>query len=79
MRKLEIGTHRFTEVVVLDELGTSGACHEYGIARCSTKLPSEPFQHSEFGIVKFQKGPIKENGVNGCHQEGLIAIVIDRL
>ena len=29
--------------------------------------------------VHFQNGPIKENGVNGCHNEDLIAIVIDRL
>ena len=29
--------------------------------------------------VSFQNGPIKEAGVNGCHQEDLIAIVIDRL
>ena len=29
--------------------------------------------------VQFQKGPIKENGVNGCMNEDLIAMVIDRL
>ena len=29
--------------------------------------------------VKFQKGPIKEVGVNGAHNEDYIAIVINRL
>ena len=29
--------------------------------------------------VVFQKGPIKEAGVNGCHNEDLIAMVLDRL
>lgn len=29
--------------------------------------------------ISFQNGPIKENGVNGCQNEDLIAIIIDRL
>lgn len=29
--------------------------------------------------IDFQNGPIKENGVNGCQNEDLIAIIIDRL
>lgn len=29
--------------------------------------------------VDFQKGPIKEVGVNGCHNEDLLLMVIDRL
>ena len=29
--------------------------------------------------VNFQKGPIKENGANGCCNEDLIAMVISRL
>jgi hypothetical protein len=33
----------------------------------------------KFGIVKFQKGPIKEFGVNGCQQKDLLAIVLHRL
>ena len=30
-------------------------------------------------MVLFQNGPVKEAGINGCHQEDLLAIVIDRL
>jgi len=29
--------------------------------------------------IEMQEGPIKENGVNGCHNENLIAIVLTRL
>ena len=71
MRTLDIGEHRFTKVVVHDDPGAGGACHEYSI---------EPVDHGpRFAFVEFQNGPIKEFGVNGCHQEDLLAIVIDRL
>ena len=73
MRTLEIGQHRFTEVQVMDEPADGGACHEYRI------LDAEHLTVGGFGFVKFQKGPVKENGVNGCFQEDLIVIVIDRL
>lgn len=76
MRKIEIGQHRFTEVNVMDEPGEGGACHEYYISRSGD---ADNKTVGEFGHVKFQKGPVKENGVNGCHQEDLIVIVIDRL
>jgi hypothetical protein len=32
-----------------------------------------------FAIMRFQDGPVKENGVNGCHNEDLLVIVLDRL
>ena len=76
MRELNIGTKRFTAVCVMDEPGDGGACHEYSISRIDD---SDVVPVGEFGFVKFQKGPVKEKGVNGCHQEDLIAIVIDRL
>lgn len=76
MRKLEIGQHRFTEVHVSDEPGEGGACHKYYISR--TDSPPKTVA-GEFGHVYFQNGPVKESGINGCHQEDLIAIVIDRL
>jgi hypothetical protein len=76
MRELNIGTKNFTKVVVLDEPGQGGACHRYFISRADSPA-SAPV--GEFGHVEFQNGPIKEFGVNGCHQEDLLAIVIDRL
>lgn len=75
LRRLEIGQHRFTEVRVMDEPGAGGACHEYHIAEI---VPNDCIPH-KLGDIKFQKGPVQESGVNGCFQEDLIAIVIDRL
>jgi ABC-type transport system involved in cytochrome c biogenesis ATPase subunit len=72
MRKLNIGTDNYTEVLVIDEPGEGNACHKYSIRELKDS-------NCEFGYIKFQKGPIKENGVNGCHQEDLLAIIIDRL
>jgi len=72
MRKLDIGTEKYTQVFACDEKGAGNANHEYSIS--STKEPSDIL-----GAVKFQNGPIKENGVNGVMNEDLIVIVIDRL
>ena len=76
MRTLDIGMHRFTAIRVLDKPGDGGACHSYhiGLVDLGEDSPSD-----EFGYVKFQKGPVKENEVNGCFMEDLIAICIDRL
>lgn len=75
MRKLSIGTHRFTEIIVIDEPGQGGACHKYRIVKADGK-ENEAFLDS---TINFQDGPVKEFGINGCHQEDLLAIVIDRL
>jgi len=69
MRKVEIGTQNFTTVYALDEPGQGGACHIYNVVD----------SNKSFADIGFQNGPIKEFGVNGCHHEDLIAIVIDRL
>jgi hypothetical protein len=71
MRKLEIGTDNYTEVFAVDEKEFN-ANHIYSI---TAKNPNDGANT----VIKFQKGPIKENGVNGCHNEDLISIVIDRL
>ena len=75
-RVLEIGSQRFTKVTVIDKPGQGGACHQYYIGRSENK-PDLPI--GEFGHVHFQNGPVAQSGVNGCHQEDLLAIVIDRL
>lgn len=78
MKVLKSDTNRFTEVIVLDEKGAGGAFHEYEVRRKPSKEATlEEGDH--FSKVSFQNGPIKENGVNGCHQEDLLAIVIHRL
>ena len=77
MRKVNIGTSNYTEIYATDEPAFN-ANHKYIVV-------AAPAEDEEIGLdnpyakVKFQEGPIKENGVNGCHNEDLIAIVIDRL
>jgi hypothetical protein len=57
---------------VLDEPGPGGASHRYELmARTDTS--------DVYTQIKFQKGPIAEEGVNGLTQEALLAIVEDRL
>ena len=65
------------QTVCTDEPGAGGACHDYSI----TSIPAAAFFSSAalFATVSFQNGPIQETGVNGCHNEDLLAIVIDRL
>lgn len=60
-----------TAVSAADERGAGHANHHYRVYENATgKLLQE---------VKFQNGPIQENGVNGVQNEDLLAIVIDRL
>lgn len=74
MRK--INTHKVNqandklEIVVKDEAGAGGACHEYLIHGTDNNRVFE---------ISFQNGAINEHGVNGLTQEILIAICIDRL
>ncbi len=73
MRKVNIGTDKFTTVICIDSPGEGGACHEYNV------IPVNGLELTPFSTIKFQKGPIREAGINGCHQEDLIKVVIDRL
>ena len=70
MRILSIGTQKHTRVVVKDT-SEYNACHKYSI---------EDRYGNSFADVQFQKGAILDvKEVNGCHNEDLLAIVIDRL
>lgn len=67
------GLNDALRIVVLDEPGQGGACHEYDI-----QTPPVEGAHAGCRIL-FQNGPIQEAGVNGISGEALIAVVIDRL
>lgn len=71
MRKLNIGTEKYTKVFAVDE-PEFNANHRYIVSDATV-------EGYELVEVNFQKGPILENGVNGCCNEDLIAMVIDRL
>lgn len=62
-------------VLVNDEPGQGGACHDYSIG-----IPAQD-DHSTATMIplRFQNGPINEVGVNGITHEALLAILIDRL
>ena len=77
MRKVNIGTNNYTEIYATDEQAFN-ANHKYIVVA----VPSEGEEtglDNPYAKVSFQKGSIKENDVNGCHNEDLIAIVLDRL
>ena len=77
MREVNIGTKRFTKVVTTDDREFN-AHHRYIVVGADAEMGG-PGITGSYANVNFQKGPIKENGVNGCHNEDLIAIVLDRL
>jgi len=78
MRKIEIGTTNYTEVYAVDE-PEFNANHKYEIRRKAPEGATVSVGEESTSIINFQKGPVKEHNVNGCHHEDLIAIVIDRL
>lgn len=73
MRKLEghkvNPVNDLVEVTVMDAPGAGNASHVYDVV-----LPN-----GHVTTIKFQNGPIAENGVNGLTQEILLEIVADRL
>ncbi len=78
MREITIGTQRYTKVICLDEPRAGGACHKYAVFDVANTAPWHD-KNQSFASVSFQNGAIKESGVNGCHNEDLLAIVFDRL
>lgn len=67
--------NEFTEVVCLDKPGQGGMCHEYAVQN----KDANALDGRTHASIHFQNGPVKEEGVNGCHNEDLIMVVLDRL
>jgi hypothetical protein len=63
-------------VEALDEPSNGGASHEYRIRGLKGPLKNDPIPTI---VIRFQKGPIQEVGVNGISEESLLAILMDRL
>jgi hypothetical protein len=53
------------------------AHHEYYVTHYKEEETGASYE--VIAEIKFQKGPVKEFGINGCQNEHLIEIVIDRL
>ena len=81
MEEVKLGNDRFTRVYVLDAKGQGNANHEYAVRSIKKERP--PYkteeEYPEYARITFQNGPIMEAGVNGCHQEDLLNIVLHRL
>jgi hypothetical protein len=73
VREINIGTKLCTTITATDE-PEFNANHLYEINFTEKEEGELPIC-----MVKFQKGPVKEHGKNGIHNEDLIAIVIDRI
>lgn len=69
MKPINDSKNRFTQVLVNNE----GEPYHYKIDTANSDT------NSLLGFVHFQHGPIKEYGVNGCHNEDLLNIVKHRL
>jgi len=76
MKVLNMGTQKHTKIVIEDEPHpVNGANHEYAVIGAKDPLG----QNTSFARMIFQTGPVKEAGVNGCHHEDLLNIVLHRL
>jgi len=64
------GLNSELDIAVLDGPGQGGACHEYHIINC---------EQGVHAVIRFQNGPIEENGINGITNESLLAVVEHRL
>lgn len=79
----ELTSHKVNElnevlrIEVLDEPGSGGASHVYGITSDEPRNAANPPKVTL--PIRFQNGPIAEAGVNGISQEALLSIVEDRL
>jgi hypothetical protein len=79
MKKIKTSeVNKNTEIYVMDEPGAGGAYHEYLVELIP--VDASPFNLGDEAIkIKFQKGPIPENGVNGLQIEDLLEIAKHRL
>ena len=73
MRVLNIGSKKYTQVVATDEKEFNA--NHFFVVETTDQTKATAI----LGQVQFQKGPIKENGINGVANEDLLAMVIDRL
>lgn len=76
MREIEIGTKKYTQVFAIDEKEFN-ANHRFEVVKANQDITNTAYPI--LSVITFQKGPIKEVGVNGVMNEDLIAMVIDRL
>lgn len=74
-----VGQTNTTQVICLDEPSEigGGACHEYIVVQREGMLEEE--RGEVYAYVSIQNGPLREVEPNGCHNEDLVDILIDRM
>jgi len=72
-RRRTITERNDVKVDALDEPGAGGACQQYVIA------PNGSNDKFDISHIFFQKGTMRTEGINGCHNEDIIDILIDRI
>ena len=65
--------------ITADEPDKTGASHNYTLDLLADPGDAGISTDKSTQEIRFQKGPVLENGVNGVSNEALLAIVIDRL
>ena len=66
-----------TSVIARDQPGHGNARHEYDVVTTPNAHWGEELD--VVTTIRFQNGPVKEHGINGCQLEDLIEVCIDRL
>ncbi len=83
-RKIETGS-KATVVLCLTKNNVLPDCHRYDVVSTEyfnnlhSHVSNEGYKSDLKTTINFQNGVIKESGINGCQNEDLITIVIDRL
>lgn len=72
------GLNEDLHIDVHDEPGPGNASHVYSIGYCLNP-GTDAGGVNHMTNIQFQKGPVKEAGINGISNEALLAIVEDRL
>lgn len=73
------GCNETIDILVMDEPGHGGACHQYQMHLLSEPGAQPGLTGPSVCKINFQNGPIREAGVNGFTHEALLAILEDRL
>ena len=77
-REITLAKNKYTRIFAIDERGPGNGNHSYTI-RYRASYNGELRHYDEQQVIRFQRGPIHIEGVNGIQNEDLLAIVADRL
>lgn len=77
--KISVLNRDHIEVYATDEADVDGAHHAYVIEVDKTPTEADVIKQTSILPLNFQKGGLKEAGINGISDQALLAVVLDRL